>query len=59
MKCAVYAVTLAGVLALDHPTAWQHYDHNFVGRDYFRAEETCGPCKDTDGEGIVGKRHPT
>ena len=39
MKCAVYAVTLAGVLAFDHPTAWQHYDQNFVGRNYFRVEE--------------------
>ena len=39
MKCAVYAVTLAGVLALDHPAAWQHYDQNFVGRNYFRVEE--------------------
>jgi hypothetical protein len=39
MKCAVYAVTLAGVLALDHPTAWQHYDQIYVGRNYFRAEE--------------------
>lgn len=40
MKCAVYAVTLAGVLALDHPTAWQHYDQSFVGRNYFRIEGT-------------------
>ena len=39
MKCAVYAVTLAGVSALDHPTAWQHYDQQFVGRNYFRVEE--------------------
>lgn len=37
MKCAVYAVTLAGVLALDHETAWRHYDQRFVGRDYWRA----------------------
>jgi hypothetical protein len=43
MKCAVYAVTLAGVLALDHPTAWQHYDHSFVGRNYFRVEEASDP----------------
>ncbi len=42
MKCAVYAVTLAGVLALDHPTAWQHYDHTFVGRNYFRVEAGSG-----------------
>jgi len=38
MKCAVYAVTLAGVLALDHQTAWRHYDEMFVGRSYFRME---------------------
>lgn len=38
MKCAVYAVTLAGVLALGHPTAWQHYDQQFVGRNYCRVE---------------------
>jgi hypothetical protein len=39
MKCAVYAVTLAGVTALDHPTAWQHYDEMFVGRSYVRVED--------------------
>jgi hypothetical protein len=32
MKCAIYAVTLAGVLALDHPAAWQHYNHSSAGR---------------------------
>jgi hypothetical protein len=36
MKCAVYAVTLAGVMALDHATSWQHYDQSFVGRNYCR-----------------------
>jgi LmbE family N-acetylglucosaminyl deacetylase len=36
MKCAVYAVTLAGVMAFDHPTSWQHYDQSFVGRNYCR-----------------------
>jgi hypothetical protein len=36
MKCAVYAVTLAGVMAFDHSTSWQHYDQRFVGRDYCR-----------------------
>jgi hypothetical protein len=39
MKCAVYAVTLAGVAALDHPTSWQHYDQKFIGRNYFRVED--------------------
>jgi hypothetical protein len=38
MKCAVYAVTLAGVLAFDHSIAWQHYNQNFVGRSYCRIE---------------------
>lgn len=38
MKCAVYAVTLAGVLALDHPISWRHYDQSFIGRSYCRNE---------------------
>lgn len=36
MKCAVYAVTMAGVLAFDHPVSWQHYDTLYAGRDYAR-----------------------
>ena len=48
MKCAIYAVTLAGVLAMDHPTAWLHYDRQFVGRNYVRLEEGSGPCVGTD-----------
>ena len=48
MKCAAYAVTLAGVLALDHPTAWQRYDRLYVGRNYFRVEEVGGPCGGAD-----------
>jgi hypothetical protein len=48
MKCAAYAVTLAGVLALDHPTAWQRYNRNYVGRNYFRVEEVSGPCGGVD-----------
>ena len=39
MKSAVYSVTLAGVLALDHSVSWQHYDRLFVGRGYSRMEE--------------------
>lgn len=38
MKCAVYAVTMASVLAFDHPVSWQHYDQMFVGRHYCRIE---------------------
>lgn len=52
MKCAIYAVTLAGVLALDHPTAWRHYNHSFTGRNYFRVEEHSGPCGDSDGRQV-------
>lgn len=44
MKCAVFAVTLAAVLAFDHPISWQHYDQIFVGRTYSRVEEGGGPC---------------
>jgi hypothetical protein len=39
MKCAVYAVTLAGVLAFDHQISWQHYDGMFIGRHYCRIED--------------------
>lgn len=42
MKCAVYAVTMAGVLALDHPVSWQHYDTLYAGRDYSRVETRTG-----------------
>ncbi|MCK9917834.1 PIG-L family deacetylase [Microbacteriaceae bacterium K1510] len=38
MKCAVYAVTLAGVLAFDHQVSWQHYNQMFIGRNYCRTE---------------------
>ena len=32
MESSVFAVTLAGVQAYDHSTAWHHYDQSFVGR---------------------------
>ncbi len=37
MKCAAYAVTLAGLNAFDHPSAWRHYDESYIGRDYWRS----------------------
>ena len=42
LKCAVYAVTMAAVLAHDHPVAWRHYDALYVGRDYSRSERAPG-----------------
>jgi LmbE family N-acetylglucosaminyl deacetylase len=42
MKCATYAVTLAGVLAMGHPVSWGHYDQLFIGRNYFRVDDS-GP----------------
>ena len=42
LKCAVYAVTMATVLAHDHPVAWRHYDELYVGRDYSRTERAQG-----------------
>ena len=45
MESAVFAVTLAGVIAFDQSTAWQHYDQSFIGRDYFRVEEAAGRCR--------------
>ncbi len=45
MASAVFAVTLAGVIAFDQSTAWSHYDQSFVGRNYFRVEEAAGRCR--------------
>jgi hypothetical protein len=44
MESAVFAVTAAGIRALDHPSAWDHYDRAFIGRNYFRVEEGAGRC---------------
>lgn len=44
MEGAVFAVTLAGVMAFDQPTSWHHYDESFIGRNYFRIEEPQGYC---------------
>ena len=48
MESSVFAVTLAGIQALDHRTSWHHYDRSFVGRNYFRVQEPVGRC-DTSG----------
>lgn len=44
MESAVFAVTAAGIRALDHPSAWQRYDQWYIGRNYFRVEEGAGRC---------------
>ena len=44
MESSVFAVTLAGVQALDHRTFWRHYDQSFVGRNYFRIQEPAAAC---------------
>jgi len=44
MESAVFAVTLAGVMAFDHGTSWSHYDRSFIGRNYFRVEEASARC---------------
>lgn len=46
-ESSVFAVTLAGVLALDHGTAWHHYNRSYVGRNYFRVEEPVAQCRGT------------
>ncbi len=44
MESSVFAVTLAGVEALDHAISWHHYDHAYIGRNYFRVQEPTGAC---------------
>jgi hypothetical protein len=56
MESSVFAVTLAGVQALDHGTSWRHYDQAFVGRNYFRVQEPAGHC-DTAVTTTAAARH--
>lgn len=55
MESAVFAVTLAGVIAFDQSTAWQHYDQSFVGRNYFRVQEPAGRC--VAAPAVVAAKH--
>ena len=45
MESAVFAVTLAGVMAFDHRTTWHHYDQSYIGRNYYRVEEPGSRCQ--------------
>jgi hypothetical protein len=56
MESSVFAVTLAGIQALDHSTAWHHYDQSFVGRNYFRVQEPAGRC-DSAVTAMAATRH--
>jgi hypothetical protein len=55
MESAVFAVTLAGVIAFDQHTAWHHYDQSFIGKNYFRVEEPHGHCAGSNGKFAAGK----
>jgi hypothetical protein len=44
LESSVFAVTAAGVRALDHSMNWRWYDEAYVGRHYFRVEEGAGRC---------------
>ena len=55
MESAVFAVTLEGVMAFDHGTAWHHYDQSFIGRNYFRVEEPTGSC--LAGAAVAAAKH--
>jgi hypothetical protein len=59
LESSVFAVTAAGVRALDHGMNWRAYDQSFVGRHYFRVEEGKGACEaPASGLSIAG-RHAT
>lgn len=53
---SVFAVTMAGVQALDHGTAWNHYNKSYVGRNYYRVEEPSGRCSTTDTQVSAARR---
>jgi hypothetical protein len=41
---SVFAVTAAGVWAMDHGANWRWYDRAYAGRNYYRVEEGRGLC---------------
>jgi hypothetical protein len=57
LENSVFAVTLAGVQALDHVTDWRHYYQTYVGRNYFRVEEPAGTCA-VSATAIAAVPHP-
>jgi len=56
MESSVFAVTLAGILAFDHPANWPHYDTSFVGRNYFRISDGNGSCAPRTHTAAAGGR---
>jgi hypothetical protein len=58
LENAVFAVTLAGVQALDHVTDWRHYYQTYVGRNYFRVEEPAGACAASSNAVAVSRLPP-
>ncbi len=46
MESSVLAVTAAGILALDHTSIWARYYRSYLGRNYFRAEDGSGRCRE-------------
>jgi hypothetical protein len=44
MESSVLAATAVGILALDHTSIWAQYHRTYLGRNYFRVEESSGPC---------------
>jgi hypothetical protein len=61
MESAVFAVTAAGIRALDHPSAWQRYNQAYIGRNYFRVEQGVGGCEPATVEApmqLAGTRRP-
>jgi hypothetical protein len=55
-ESSVFAVTLAGVMALDHGTSWHHYDKSYVGRNYFRVHAAGGHCSPATTEIAAASR---
>ena len=53
MKSAVFAVTLDGIIDLDHRTAWHHYDGFYSGRQYFRVQQAGPDC--AKGTAVAGQ----
>ena len=59
MESSVFAVTAAGIRAMDHGSHWQWYDHAYIGRNYFRVEEAPARCNGETRGPVESRRAAT
>ena len=58
MESSVLAVTAAGILERDHASIWTNYFQSYLGRNYFRVEESRGRCEEPAADVLQAASKP-